>query len=523
MALELSRRAFAKAIGSSMTAAGLRGTLGAMGLLPTPTAYASPPQLAADAGFGRTVLILGAGIAGMVAGYQLNKAGFRCTILEARNRAGGRVWTLRGGDSIVEKQSTQDVRWDRKRHLYLNAGAARISQHHKGILQYCREFDIPLETFVSDNRAALLHTDNAFGGEPQLLSRVISDGRGALAELAAKAAPTGIEGLHKFIRAFGQLQPDMSYTGSGRAGYKTPPGGGLQAGEFYSPLALKEIAQAVKDPADPKYRNPLIAMIFSETWDQAPTMLQPIGGMDAITNAFAHALGDMIKYQSQVLRIERSDDTARVVWRDAGGAHHATEAEIVICTLPLPVLAAIPADFSPKISAAINRGASYYVPAAKVGFISERRWWELDHQLYGGASWTSREITQVWYPSHGFHEKDGILVGGYIWDDTGRAFAAKSPPERLQSAMAAGERLHPGYASLVERGVSVAWPNVPFSEGGWCEWPERQTSYVDLISGEGPFCFAGEHMSYVPGWQEGAVQSAHYTVEQIKKKVQTPH
>jgi monoamine oxidase len=262
-------------------------------------------------------------------------------------------------------------------------------------------------------------------------------------------------------------------------------------------------------------------MIFAEIWDQSPTMLQPEGGMDAIPRAFARALGSAIKYHAQVVRIERQGERARVVWRDRNTKHtQAIESDFVICTLPLPVLRSVANDFSQKLQTAIAKGATYYVPAGKVAFFSDRRWWETDHQLYGGISWTSADITQIWYPSHGFHEKNGVITGGYMWDALGATFAPKSPRERAAAAIKDGERLHPGYGSLVSRGASIAWPNVPFSEGGWCEWPdaERNDSYPILVSGEGPFYFAGEHVSYVPGWQEGAVQSAHYAVCRITEK-----
>jgi monoamine oxidase len=522
VAAEISRRMFIDKLGRSAGAAGLYSTLGAMGLLPTPVAYARLPQLPPDDGDGAKVVILGAGVAGMAAAYQLRRAGYDCVVLEARERPGGRVWTLRGGDLITEAASVQRVKWRRQEHLYFNAGASRISHHHTGVLAYCRQFDIPLETFVSDNRAALLRTDNAFGGKPQQLRRVIADGRGGIAALAAKAAGSSNPDLRHLLAAFGRLQEDMTYTGTGWAGYRKPPGGGLQAGEPLEPLSLDEIAKAVGSTrTDPRYFNPLLAMIFAEIWDQSPTMLQPVGGMDAIPRAFARTLDSTIKYFAQVIRIERKGERARIIWRDRKNKHtHAIEADFVICTLPLPVLRSIASDFSPKLKCAIAKGAGYYVPAGKLAFYSSRRWWETDHQLYGGISWTSGDITQIWYPSHGFHEKDGVIGGAYIWDSLGATFAPKTPAERVAAAIKDGELLHPGYASLVRHGASVAWPNVPFSEGGWCDWPnaERKDSYPILVSGEGPFYFAGEHVSYVPGWQEGAIQSAHFAVCQVAEQ-----
>src|SRR6185369_263703 len=138
MATEISRRTLVELVGRIGGAATAYSALNAMGLLVTPTAYAAPPPLAPGSGKGKRVVILGAGIAGMTAAYRLSKAGYQCGILEARARSGGRVWTVRGGDQIVEAESTQRVNWEAHRDLYFNAGAARISSHHQGILAYCR-------------------------------------------------------------------------------------------------------------------------------------------------------------------------------------------------------------------------------------------------------------------------------------------------------------------------------------------------------------------------------------------------
>ena len=89
MAIDISRRLFISALGSNAGAAGLYRTFDAMGLLPTSVAYASPPELAPNSGRGSKVLIVGAGIAGLAAGYQLQRAGYDCLILEARDRPGG--------------------------------------------------------------------------------------------------------------------------------------------------------------------------------------------------------------------------------------------------------------------------------------------------------------------------------------------------------------------------------------------------------------------------------------------------
>ena len=128
----------------------------------------------------------------------------------------------------------------------------------------------------------------------------------------------------------------------------------------------------------------------------------------------------------------------------------------------------IPNDFSPETQAAIESVA--FVPAVKIGFQTRRRFWEDDHAIYGGISWTDQDITQIWYPANGYHRDKGVILGAYIWDDRpgqGERFANMTPPERLRTAIAEGEHIHPGYAKEIESGVSRAWLKAPYQKGGW--------------------------------------------------------
>jgi monoamine oxidase len=517
--MTLSRRSLIHLVGKAGGVAAAYHTMAAMGLLAVPSAYAGPPAL--PPGRGRRVIIIGAGIAGMVLAYELRKAGYQPLILEARTRPGGRNWSLRAGDTVTEAGGTQYVAWDRDEHLYFNPGPARLPYHHEGILSYCRTLGVPLEVMCNDNRAALMQDDHAFDGAPQLNRRVVNDARGFVAELAAKAVdhdllaqPVSMEDqdrLRAFLRGFGALDNDLAYRGSARAGWAEAPDA-TRAGTAYQPLDIRQIL------ASDFWKGP---MQFGELSTMAATMLQPVGGMGRIGQAFGRALAGVITYEAVVTRLRRTEAGVRITWKHAGtGVERQIDAPCAVVTIPFSALGGVDADFSPTARAAIQ--AVEYVPAGKVAFQSSQRFWELDQQIYGGISWTSRDATQVWYPSGGLQQIKGILVGAYIWsDDLGNAFAAKPLAKRLSDTLDDVAHLHPQAPRFLGRGVSVAWKNVPFTRGGWAEWSRtaRATQFPVLLKGDGPYLFAGEHMSFINGWQEGAVRSAHKVLGDIAERM----
>jgi monoamine oxidase len=519
----LTRRRFINLVGKAGGYAAIYNTMAAMGLLPVPSAYAGPPRLAPGSGRGVRVVILGAGIGGLAAAHELTKAGYACVVLEARDRPGGRAWTLRGGDKVEETDSVQTVAWERADHLYFNPGPARLPQHHAAVLAYCREFGVPLEVIVNDNRNALLQHDRAFDGKPVRQRQVRGDIAGHLAELLAKAVDKGAldeaignmdkEKLLTFVRGFGALGKDLAYQGSPRAGYDVLPGAGLEFGKLSPPLALKTLTQS------PFWQ---LCNSFADGFAQAATMLQPVGGMDRIAAALARRLDKLITYEATVTRVARAGESgARVVYTDASGAEASVEAAFVLITLPLPALRRVDVDFSRAHQAAVAAGAGDYMPSTKIAFHCGRRFWEEDEQIYGGISWTAQDITQIWYPSTNFHGADGILVGAYTWThDIGERLAALPPAERLRLAVAQGAKLHPTYGAEVAHGIALSWSKVPHLYGAWCEWSEenKRNAYPVLLEPDGPLFLAGEHLSNVPGWQEGSILSAHKAVEAIAQR-----
>ena len=131
--------------------------------LKPPPASAASLELPRNSGNGKSVAILGAGVAGLCAAYELDQAGYDCIILEASRRAGGRSLTLRRGDSFRELgHEFQTCAFDEG--LYLNAGPGRIPHHHVQVIDYCRRFGVALQPYIFASRANLVHT--AYLGNP---------------------------------------------------------------------------------------------------------------------------------------------------------------------------------------------------------------------------------------------------------------------------------------------------------------------------------------------------------------------
>src|SRR5216684_1544135 len=384
-------------------------TMQAMGLL-SAAATAEPLALERGAAHGTKVIVLGAGVAGLSAAYELGKAGYDVSVLEARDRVGGRNWTMRRGAKLDMTDGSRQV-CEFDSDLYWNCGPARVPSHHQAVLGYCRELGVPLEVEVNTSRGALLLNPAANGGKPAQMRQAINDARGEISELLGKALNSGAldqeltardkERMLAFLRQYGDLSPDLLYKGSTRSGYKTPPGPADAVGVKRDPVPFGVLLDA----------DMWTAMLFEEGFTQQATMFQPVGGMDRIATAFAKKLGPVVRLGSEVTAIRRRNSGVSISYTDKRtGTRKSVDAAYCIVTIPLKVLAAIDADFSPEHRAAV-RGVSYG-NAIKIAWQS-RRFWETDDGIYGGISWVKGPTALVWYPSAGFFAPKGILLGAY--------------------------------------------------------------------------------------------------------------
>ncbi|MEO8175079.1 MAG: FAD-dependent oxidoreductase [Sphingomicrobium sp.] len=518
--MALTRRNLLTQLGAIGGASAVFLGMEALGLTAATPAGAEDFALPGQSGRGRSVVVLGAGIAGLVSAYELQRAGYRVTVLEARDRVGGRVWSVRGGDRM-EHIGRPEQRATFDEGLYFNAGAARIPSSHRLILDYARRLGVPMEVFVNSNRGAGWD----FGGRVVRDRQMVFDMQGRVGELLAKAIdqhaldaemPKGeLEAFRQFLAPYTSLDRAGRYAPDGRSGFAVEPGGYAQAPVPLKPMTLKEL---LPGPAGQgPFGSAALPFLFESIFDMQAPMLQPSGGMDRIAHAIYEQVRPVVRLQTPVSAIRRIGSRVRIEHR--GGV---TEADYCVCTLPANLLARIPSDFSPAKKAALQ--GIIYLPSVKVAFESPR-FWERDEHLYGGLAWTDRLNENVIYPSGGIHSDKGVLVAAYVagWTnrDNPQKFASLSHEERIRISRESIEALHPGRSNLLTKGVTVAWGLVPWSEGVGAIGPNwdadnRTARYAELLKPEGPIVFAGEHLSYVGLWQEGAALSAHEALKIVQ-------
>lgn len=550
----------------------------------------APCMVERDSLNGKHIVIIGSGVGGLTTAYELlaHNSDIKVTILEARDRTGGRCLTLRTGDTLTEDKNsdlyssrgdTQVVRFERPAgdsEPYLNAGPGRIPSSHKRLLDYLRRFGVEVEIYVMESGANLSQmVDGPDGEKPVVNRRLTHNTRGWIAEMVYQNAKTllrassdddkRIRQLQSLMVTFGDLTKDGLYTV--RASLPGQDGEASRAGFTELPgVGPGLIAEAIN----------LDHLLESEYWKKTrvyqpldflwqPTLFQPVGGMDRVQHAFVQqvaALGGVIHINSPVTSIDYDKNTHQFIIK-ATGHEEPFHADYCFSNIAIPFLEKILSkrlQGEPKSDNGFSSGfkqalKSVYTAQAnqeeterflacttKVGWQADRSLWqgtsfETHHKaeskttptsddpefgvvpIYGGISWTSHPITQIWYPSEAYHDDKGVLTGAYNFSKNACDWGKMSVNERLTEARAGAARFGQAFADGLEHGVAIAWQNMAYIKGGWAQWDSVKNNvkhYNQIIQGTGIdganekpcFFIVGDQVSSLPGWQEGAIASA---------------
>jgi monoamine oxidase len=449
-------------------------------------------------GAAKKVVVVGAGLAGLSAAYELAQAGHDVTILEARARPGGRVHTLREPFSDG---------------LHAEAGAMNVFDNHDWTMKYIKLFDLTLDPLVPSNLASLLylrgHRIEVKRGQSiewplDLTPDEKKLGRGgmwekyvgpALKEMGNTTAPDWpSESLKKydqmtffeFLRRRGASPDAAVLLGLGGLGGL---GDGIQ-----SVSALDLLRESVH------------RAIMKNGYKIR-------GGSDLLPRAFAARLSDKIRYGAPVVRIEHDSRQVRAVYMQAG-KHAGVVADYLVCAVPFSVLRHM--EISPRFSAEKQKAIEQllYTSVARIYLQTRRRFW-VEEGLSGGAS-TDLSNMLIYDGASNQPGTRGILET-YTAGSQARQVTAMKEGERISSTLGLVEKVHPRILQDFEVGVSKCWDEDEWARGAYTWFkPGQMTSLMPHVARpEGRVYFAGEHASSLPGWMQGALESGNRVAHEM--------
>lgn len=444
-----------------------------------------------------SVTIVGAGLAGLAAALELHRAGMQTTVLEARDRPGGRVITLREG--FHDEQIAE-------------GGGEFIEDFHHRMIELVEEFRLKLDPLggMSDWGAYLsMEGKTGWANDEALWGVNLSQEEDkiwvALAELGKQ-----IRDPH-----YPQTSPQAHLLDHQSVGHW------LEKLKVH-PLAKKAYAARVRSEytVEPEQLSLLDLARWGRYYYEDPyaprNAFRIKGGNDQLTTAMARVLPD-VRFNAQVTAIRRTEDRIETTYQSPTGEIDTVHSRCIVLAMPFGPLKAITIDppLPLEYQAAIQ-GLSYGA-ATKVILQYSRRLVELGWESY---VLTDLPITCTWHPTlkqEGQHD----MVTVYTGANAGAAMAQLSDDERIQVAKDQVDQICPGASQYLVTAQTIAWNNEPFTQGSYAAFgPGEVLAFWDLLRRPtGRVYFAGEHIASHQGYMEGAVESGQRVAREIIKQI----
>lgn len=438
----------------------------------------------------KKVVIVGAGLAGLAAAHELKRAGHNPVILEAQQRVGGRVYTLR--EPFTEG-------------LYAEVGAMRIPHAHALTMEYIDQFCLKTNDFTMDNpnayyyiggrkmRAAEAHANPALLGfevydhEVGMTAgqRYVNTLRPLLDMLARDGDLAWEEIVDKYDQYSTREFLELSGWSEGMI-------------EMFGLLANQEAVM----------NSSFLELFREDSGNYYTNMVEIEGGTDRLPYAFLPGLRNNLRFGAKMIAIDQSPDDVTIHYQTQAG-RFAEKGDYAIITVPFPMLRHVEVlkPFTRAKQRAIRQ--LHYDASAKILFQCRRRFWEQDDGIFGGGTLTDLPIRNLYYPDHGRETGRGVLLASYTWSEDAQRWGSLKPYDRITQALDDIAEIHPQIVEDFEVGTSWMWHDDEFAGGAFALFdPGQQTLlHEEIIRPEGRIHFAGEHASLYHAWIQGALES----------------
>jgi monoamine oxidase len=439
-----------------------------------------------------SVTIIGAGLAGLAAALELHRAGFQTTILEARDRVGGRVVTLR----------------DFQEGQYAEGGGEFIEDFHHRMIALTKEFGLELQ---------------AIGGMGDWGAYLAMEGKTGWANDAALWGTNISAEADRIWVAFSTLgkhvtdpeQPQYSPEAANLDQQSIADW--LQSLDVH-PLAKKMFAARVKSEFTLEPEE--LSLLDWARWgayyyanpEENRNAFRVQGGNDQLPCAMAKVLPD-VRLNCPVTAVRWGREMIEVTYESPAEGDEIIQSDYIILAIPFGPMRGVafdpplPTDFQATVN-----GLTYGV-VTKVLIQYSRRLSELGWDAF---VLTDLPITCTWHPT--LTQPGGCdIVTVYTGANAGKAFSAMSEEERIQTAITQVEQICSGSAQYVVGARTMAWKNEPFTQGSYAAFKpgEVTTFWEKMRQPLEQLYFAGEHIAAHQGYMEGAVESGHRAAREI--------
>jgi monoamine oxidase len=469
------------------------------------------PALAGRPGRAK-VLVLGAGVSGLVVGYELGKLGYDFQMLEARDRVGGLNWTVRKGTEHTEINGGERQVCTFDEGQYVNVGPWRIPYTHTGVLNYCKELNVPLQIFVNEADASYFYYEGNAAGS-------LSEKRVRLREVKADMIGHTNELL---VKAIDQRQLDLPLTADDQQKLVR-----FLVGEGYLDATDRQYRAFVnRGPGDPYDFAALIQSGFGNRMRSVPAregtsaapMFQPVGGMDQFPKGLQRGIGpNRITFNAEVQSVHQSDTGVKVVYLDTkSGKKTEVSTDYVVICMPLSVLSNVDINLSDEMMTAVK--AVTYSNSAKMGLAMKRRFWEEDDQIFGGHLYSNLPLGEFSYPSYDYFTQKGVLLGLYANGPVGDLLD-QPIKARIEHVLMHASKVHPQIRQEFESAYTVFWRKVKYNLGGYASG-SASARRVQLSKVENRIVIgsAATAPSSEPDWQEGAVAAGWQALKSVHER-----
>jgi monoamine oxidase len=445
------------------------------------------------------VIVAGAGLAGLAAAYELVRLGYDVAVLEARDRPGGRVLTLRDGFDGG---------------LHVEAGAIFVPGDHHHTVDYARELGVALVPAGARARGGAGARCFVRGravrmrpGEPVRWPMPLSPGEAGLVPHALRARY-----LDPVLAEIGDPR-HPSWPGPAALRYDGMTLAALLRARGASPGAVAAMRLGYLDEwgdgVDACSALSLLRDLAQQGTEGAVHVVE--GGTDRLPRALAARLGERVRYGAEVLTIHQDRDGVRVGFGRRGRIE-VLEADWLVCALPFPTLRAV--RVTPPFSAGKRRAVEGLrtTSVTRVYLQLRERCWEPGETAVP----TDLPVMHLGDATAGQPGPRAVLEA-FVTGPNARRIAALAPEARVALAREQAERVHPGLARAFERGASYCWDADPWARGdyAWFAPGELGAFLPHLARPEGRVHFAGDHTSALPGWMQGALASGRRAAEEV--------